>query len=120
MGSQLQSKSRFNAEYIRLSDSLVHEQLLCHGELRLCSWPEDYGEMWVYSRSSSSGEMSYVKEETYCIARSFGVASNSRVIANVDHHMIGLLPSKAVADFVNACAGSFTTRRLKRGPSKGA
>ena len=32
-GSQLQGKSRFYAEYIRLSDSLVHGQLFDHGEL---------------------------------------------------------------------------------------
>ena len=32
-GSQLQGKSRFYAEYIRLSDNLVRGQLFGHGEL---------------------------------------------------------------------------------------
>ena len=49
--------------------------------------------MWVYSGSSSSGEMKSAKEETYRIARSLGATSSSQVIANVDYHTIGLLPN---------------------------
>jgi hypothetical protein len=94
LGSQLQGKSRFYAEYIRLSDGLVRGPLFGHGELRLSSRLEDYGDMQVYSGSSSSGEMNTAKEETYRIARSLGAPSNSWVIANVDHRAVGLLPIK--------------------------
>jgi hypothetical protein len=61
-GPQLQGKSRFYAEYIRLSYNLVRGQLFNHGELQLSSRPEDYGDMWVYSGPSSSNEMNSVKE----------------------------------------------------------
>ena len=61
--------------------------------------------MRVYSGLSSSGEISYAKEETYRIARSLGVASSSWVIANVDHCTIGLLPDKAMVEFADACVG---------------
>ena len=63
-------------EPIRLIDSLVRGQLFGHGELRFGSHPEDYGEMRVYSGSSSSGEMTSAKEETYQIARALGAVSN--------------------------------------------
>ena len=101
-------------ESIRLSDSIVHGQFFGHRELRLRSRPEDYGEMRVYSGSSSSGEMNPAKEETYHIACSLGAASNSRVIANVDHHTVGLLLGKIVADFTNAYLGSFTAPEVER------
>jgi hypothetical protein len=112
--SKLQGKSRFYAESIRLSDSLVRRQLFGHGELWLTSRPGDYDEMKVYSGSSSSGEMSPAKEETYRIARSLGAASSSRVIANADLRTVGLLPDKAVADFADACAGSFVAPEVER------
>ena len=92
-GPQLQGKSRFYAKYIRLSNNWVRGQLIGHGELRLSSQPEDYGDMRVYSSSSSSSEMNSVKEETYRIAHSLGATSNSRVVANVDYRTVGLLPN---------------------------
>lgn len=64
--------------------------------------------------SSSSGEMSSTKEETYQIARSLGAASSSRVIANMDHRTVGILPDKVMADFADACVGSFTTPEVER------
>ena len=70
--------------------------------------------MWVYSGSSSSGEISYAKEETYRIARSSGAASSSRVIANVDHRTVGLLPGKVAVDFADACVGSFIALEVER------
>ena len=70
--------------------------------------------MRVYSGSSSSSEMNFVKEETYQIARSLGSVLNSRVIANVDYHTIGLLPTPSMASFVDACAGSFSTPEVER------
>ena len=70
--------------------------------------------MRVYSGSSSSSEMNSTKEETYQIARSLGAASTSRVIANVDHHMIGLLPNQNAASFGDACAGSFSAPEVER------
>ena len=76
-----QGKSQFYMESIRLTDSLIRGQLFGHGKLRLESRPEDYGEMRVYLGSSSLGEMTPAKEETYRIARVLGVPSNSRVIA---------------------------------------
>ncbi|CAD6257024.1 unnamed protein product [Miscanthus lutarioriparius] len=104
-GSHKYGKSRFYAESIWSSDSLVRGQLFGYGELWLRSRPEDYGEMRVYLGLSSSGEMSSVEEETYHIAHSLGAASSSRVITNVDHHTIGLLPNKVVAEFADACSG---------------
>ena len=98
----------------RLTDSLVRGQLFDHRELRLGSRPEEYGEMRVYSGSSSSSKMNSMKEETYRIARSLGDASNSRVITNVDHRTVGLLPGKAAADFTDACASSFTALEVER------
>ena len=71
--------------------------------------------MRVYLGSSSSGEMTSTKEETYWIARSLGVASNSRVIANVDYCMVGLLPNTSVASFAVACAGLFLAPEVERG-----
>jgi len=70
--------------------------------------------MRVYSGSSSSGEMNPAKEETYHIACSLGAASNSRVIANVDHRTVGLLLGKVVADFVDTCPDSFTALEVER------
>jgi hypothetical protein len=113
-GSQLQGKSRFYVKYIRLSDNLVCGRLFRHEELRLISWPEDYGEMRVYSGSSSSGEMNSAKEESYQIARSLGATSSSRVIANVDYCTIGLLPFPCGASFADACAGSFSAPEAER------
>jgi hypothetical protein len=49
-GSQLQGKSRFYAEYICLSDDLVCGALFGHGELRLSSRPEEYGDIWNFIR----------------------------------------------------------------------
>lgn len=97
-----------------MSGSLVHGQIFVHGELWLSSLPKDYDKMWVYSGSSSSSEMSTAKEETYRIAHSLGAASSSRVVVNVDHCTIGLLPSKIVADFADACVGSFTAPEVER------
>jgi hypothetical protein len=71
--------------------------------------------MQVYSWSSASSKMNSMKEETYRIARSLGAASNSRVIANVDHHTVGLLSNQSAASFVDACAGSFLALEVKRG-----
>ena len=88
-----------------MSDNLVQGQQFCYGELRLRSRPTDYGEMRVYSWLTSSSKMISVEEETYRIACSLGAASSSHVIANVDHHTIGLLPNKVVAEFADACSG---------------
>ena len=77
-------------------------QLFGHGELWLRSRSKDYGKMRVYLGSSSSSEMNSTKEESYQISRSLGAASNSRVIANVDHRIVGLLPGKVAADFADA------------------
>ena len=87
--------------------------------MRLSSWPEDYSEMRVYLGSSSSSEMSVTKEETYGIARSLGAASSSRVIVNIDHSTIGLLPDKAAVEFADACAGSFVSLEVEREPLEG-
>jgi hypothetical protein len=38
---------------------------------------EDYGEMQVYLGLSSSGEMTFIKEETYKIAHALGAPLNS-------------------------------------------
>jgi hypothetical protein len=70
--------------------------------------------MRVYSGSSSSGEMNSVKEETYRISHSLGAASNSWVIANVDHHTVGLLLNQSAASFANACAGLFLAPEVER------
>ena len=75
-GSATQGKSRFYAEYIRLSDGLVHGQLFGHGQLRLSSRPKDYGDMRVYLGLSSSSEMNSTKEETYHIACSLWATSS--------------------------------------------
>ena len=114
LGTQLQGRSRFYTEYICLSDNLVHGQLFGHGELRLSSRPEDYDDMRVYLGLSSSSEMNSAKEETYQIARSLGAASTSRVIANVDHRTIGLLPNQNEASFTDACAGLFSAPEVER------
>jgi hypothetical protein len=71
-GSQVHGKSRFYTEYIRLSDNLACGQLFFLRELRLSSCPEDYGDMRVYSGSSSSGEMNSAKEETYRLLKLLG------------------------------------------------
>jgi hypothetical protein len=113
-GSQLQDKSRFYAEHIRLSNDLFCGQLFGHGELRLSSRPEDYGDMRVYLGSSSSGKMNSGKKGTYQIARSLGSTSSFGVIANVDYHMIGLLPNPGAASFADTCAGSFMAPELER------
>ena len=63
--------------------------------------------MRVYLGSSTSSKMSSTKEETYRIARSLGASSNSRVVANVDYHTVGLLPNPSAASFADACSGSF-------------
>lgn len=102
-------------ESIWLTESLVHGQLFSHGELQLGSPPGDYGEMRIYSGSSSSGKMTSVKEETYQIARALGAVSNSRVIANVDHRTVGLLPGEAMVAFADACVSSFTALEEDRG-----
>ena len=39
---------------------------------------------------------------------------NSRVIANVDHRTIGLLPDEAVVAFIDACAGLFIAPVVER------
>jgi hypothetical protein len=70
--------------------------------------------MRVYLGSSSSGEMSSAKEETYRIARSLGAALNSRVIANVDYRTVGLLPTPSAASFADACASSFSALEVER------
>ena len=101
-------------ESIRLTDILVRGQLFGYVELRLGSRPEDYGEMRVYSGTTSSGEMTSAKEETYRIASALGAVSNSRVITNVDHRTIGLLPGKATVGFADACAGSVTALEMER------
>jgi hypothetical protein len=105
-----QGKSRFYMESIRL----LRGQLLGHGQLRLDSHPEDYGEMRLYSGSSSSGEMTPTKEETYNLARALGAPSSSRVIAHVDYRAIGLLPERAAADFADECGGSFSAPEVER------
>ena len=71
-----------------MTNSLIRGQLFGHGKLRLESRPEDYGEMRVYSGSSSSGEMTPAKDETYRIARALGVPLNSWVIAHVDYRQL--------------------------------
>ena len=113
-GSATQGKSRFYAEYIRLSDGLVHGQLFGHGQLRLSSRPKDYGDMRVYLGLSSSSEMNSTKEETYRIAHSLGATSNSRVVANVDYRTVGLLPNQSAASFIDACIGSFSAPEVER------
>jgi len=113
-GSQLQGKSRFYVEYIRLSDNLVRGQLFGHGEPRLSSWLEDYGDMWVYLGSSSSSKMNSAKEETYRIARSLGAVSSSRVFANMDYRTINLLPNSGGASLADVCTGSFSALELER------
>ena len=97
-----------------MNDDLICGQLFGHGALQLSSHPEDYSEMRVYLGSSSSGEMNSAKEETYRIVRSLGAASNSRVITNVDHHMVGLLPNQSAASFTDACVGSFLALEVER------
>ena len=97
-----------------MSDDLVRGQLFGHGELRLSSHPEDYSEMRVYLGSSSSSEMNSMKEETYRIAHSLGVASTLWVIAKVDYRVIGLLLSLSGASFADACAGSFLAPEVER------
>lgn len=79
-GAQQLGKSRFYKEFARLRQGDLHGILFGHGELLLQSKPEDYGEMQVYSGSSSSSEMSLAKEETYRIDRSLGADSRSRVV----------------------------------------
>ena len=74
--------------------------------------PEDYGEIRVYSVSSSSGDVSSAKEETYRIA--LGAPSSSWVITNMDYHTIGVLTNKVVAGFADACAGSFSASEFER------
>ena len=101
-------------ESIQLTDILVRGQLFGYVELRLGSRPEDYGEMRVYSGTTSSGEMTSAKEETYRIARSLGASSNSRVVANVDYHTVGLLPNQSAASFIDACVGSFSAPEVER------
>ena len=58
--------------------------------------------------------MNSTKQETYRIARSLGAASNSQVIASVDHHTIGLLPNQSAASFADACVGSFLAPEVER------
>ena len=62
----------------------------------------------------SSGKMSYAKEETYRIGHSLGAASRSRVIVNIDHYTIGLLPDRVTTDLADASTGSFTTPEVER------
>jgi hypothetical protein len=111
---QQQGKSRFYMESIQLTDSLIRRQLFGHGELRLSSRPKDYGKTQVYLGSRSLGDMNSTKEETYRIARALGAPSDSRVIANVDYHTIGLLPDMAAVNFANACARSFSAPEVER------
>jgi hypothetical protein len=101
-------KSRFFAEFNRL----LHGQLFGHGSLRLESRPKDYREMCMYSRSSSSGEMTTAKEKTYKLARALGAPSNSRIIANVDYRVVGLLLEKAAVDFADRCTTPSRCLRL--------
>ena len=68
--------------------------------------------MWVYSGSSSFGEMNYAKEETYRIARSLGAALNSWVIANVDYRTVGLLPTTSATSFADAFSAPKVERDL--------
>jgi hypothetical protein len=58
--------------------------------------------------------MTSVKEKTYRIARALEDVSNSRVITNVDHQTIGLLPGEAMIAFIDACAGSFVAPEVER------
>jgi hypothetical protein len=70
--------------------------------------------MQVYSGLSSSGKMNSTNEETYRIARSLGATSNSQVIANMDHHTVGLLPNQIAASFADTCDGSFSAPKVER------
>lgn len=97
-----------------MSDNLVHGQLFGHGELRLSSRPMDYGNVRVYLGSISSSKMSSVKEETYQIAHSLGASSNPQVVANVDYRTVGLLLNPSVANFADACFGSFSAPKVER------
>lgn len=100
-------KSYFFKEFICLEQSLLACQLFGHGELILRSLPSDYGEMLVYSGSSSSGEPDPVKEDTYRIARSLGSDSSARVVCNMDFHLIGFLPNKEASEFDAEYGSSF-------------
>lgn len=55
-----------------------------------------------------------MKEETYRIARSLGSASHSRVIGNIDHRVIGLLPNKDGAKFADTYAVSVVAPEVQR------
>ena len=68
----------------------------------------------MYLGSSSLGEMTSAKEETYRIARALGAPLNSRVIAHVDYRTVGLMPNKAAADFVDSFVGSLSAHEVER------
>ena len=70
--------------------------------------------MRVYSGSSSSDKMNFVKEETYRIARSLGATLNCWVVANVDYRTVGLLRTPSSTSFVDSCTGSFLAPEVER------
>lgn len=70
-------KTRYYHESIQLSQDMVEGRLLGFGRLILSPKPGDYGEMRFYAGSSSSGELDSLKEESYRLARSLGVLSDT-------------------------------------------
>lgn len=97
-----------------MTEEVVDGQLLGHGELRLNSRLEDYGEVCFYLGSSSLGEMDLAKEEMYRIARSLGVNSRSRLVGRVDYRVMRMMLSREAVEFADFCGESFSIPELER------
>jgi hypothetical protein len=85
-------KTRFFREFVGLRQRMVDGKLLGFGPVILGSKPGDYDRMRVYSGSSSSEDTNASREETYRVARSLGLASDSSLLSGVNYREVGVLP----------------------------
>lgn len=99
---------------VRLTSANARYHLMGHGELCLDLDEKDYGEMQVYSGSSSSSEGDFAREDTYRIARSLGMDSKARLVVHVNPTAAGLLPGREGAALAEACLGAFGAPELER------
>lgn len=109
-------KSSFRRTNIKLDQRMVDGQLLGFGRLILSSKPRDYEDIRFYTGSSSSGESDSLKEDSYRLARSLGVASDAEMACGINYKDIGLLSpnTPACSKFMSICGKSFQAPEVER------
>lgn len=105
-------KTRFSKE--PATGSLFRGILYGHVELDFDSHSSDYGEMVVYSGSSSSGDLDPARERSYSIARSLGFPADSRLVSKVKAKELGMLPPPLAVKVADECMDTFGWPEVER------